>query len=151
MKKKKDQRNLGNKLFLLSFCVWIVGLSIQSCKPDPKEDPDVPANPKSKFLGTWKCSENSLRDGASQPFYITISDSVNDYVLISNFYQVGSSKKAKATVNGSNINLIAGQNLSGKVILKGSGLLENSSTIKMNYIIDDGNPHTDTCTATLTK
>ncbi len=123
---------------------------LYSCKTDKEEDP-APADPKQRFIGNWQCAEVSLRDGTSQPYTVHINDSVNDYILIENFYGIAFNKKAKGQVAGDDFTLPTGQNLSGKIIKSGSGHLENSSTIKMKYIIDDGDPHKDTCTATLTK
>jgi hypothetical protein len=136
------------RLFLIS--VVIIGLTFSFCKPDETET-TTEENPKAKFISKWQCTEVSKRDGAAQPYEVHITDSAGNFVKLENFYAMGFNIKPKAEVSGSNITLINNQSLSGIVVKSGSGYFENSTTLKWNYIIDDGNPHTDTCTATFVK
>lgn len=137
------------KYFNAIIFIALVMSGMYSCKPDSKDQP-VPADPKLRFIASWKCNEMSSQTGPSA-FDVHIVDSTGDYVLIENFSSMGFNNKVKAHISGDNINFIVPQNISGKVILSASAHLENSSTIKMNYIVDYGNPQKDTCSATLTK
>ncbi len=138
------------KYFRFVSLVVVISAGFCCCKPDKEEEQPAPVDPKSRFIASWLCNETSNQTGASA-FNVHIVDSTGDYALIENLYSMGFNTKVKAHISGDYINMVVPQNINGKVILSGSGHLENSSTIKMKYVIDDGNPQKDSCSATLTK
>ena len=137
-----------HKLILFSVAVYFV-----SCSPDKEDEPAPTTNPKLRFVADWTCSEVSRRDQPAQPFQIHLLNGNGDTVVMENCYAVGFNKKATLVVSGDNIRFAPNnQQISTGVFMKsGQGSLINSNTIKMTYIIDDGNPVLDTVDATFSK
>jgi hypothetical protein len=143
----KSSKN-WNKIILFSVLVYIA-----SCSPDEEDEPAPATNPKLRFVADWTCSEVSRRDQPAQPFQIHMLNGNGDTVIMENCYAVGFNKKASLVVSGDNIRFAPNnQQISTGVFMKsGQGSLINSNTIKMTYIIDDGNPVLDTVDATFSK
>lgn len=136
-----------NKLRNLSSIFLI--LSLQACQPDETEEP-TPTGERDKFVASWKCTEQSNQTGTNPAFNVNITKSgtSESQVLIENFYGLGFDKKPYAEISGNSIS-IPTQIVSGNTI-KGSGNLSGTSTINMNYTVNDGSS-IDSITATLTK
>lgn len=122
-----------------------------SCKPDSKdEDPTTPTDPKSRFIGSWTCSEHSYTDNTNSSYTIHIVDSTGSWVLIESFYNQGFNRKAKATISGDDMSIVTPQNVNGLFIKRFTGHMSNSTSINMTYVMDDGSS-LDSCSATLSK
>jgi hypothetical protein len=139
-----------------SFCksfLYILTLVIVSCSPDEKDEPTPSVDPKTRFIADWTCTEVSRRDQPAQPFQIHLLNGNGDTVIMENCYAVGFNKKATLVVSGDNIRFAPNnQQISTGLFMKsGQGSLINSNTIKMTYIVDDGNPIFDTVDATFSK
>lgn len=149
MKKYKLKNNWAVIFVAALFSVFLV----QCTKDDPAPDPPPTVDPKTRFIGSWTCSEVSRRDPPAQPFVVHIVDSVSNTALMENFYALGFANKAKLIIYGDSLQFSPNnQSVTPGVILKsGKGKLMNSSTIKMTYIVDDGNTIKDTVDATFTK
>jgi len=135
-------------LFLLLALILTV-----SCSPDEKDEPTPSVDPKTRFVADWTCTEVSRRDQPAQPFQIHMLNGNGDTVVMENCYAVGFNKKSTLVVSGDNIRFAPNnQQISTGVFLKsGQGSLINSGTIKMTYIVDDGNIYPDTVDATFSK
>ena len=131
-------------LFLLFFV---------QCAKDEEPTPVTPVEPKSRFVADWTCTEVSRRDAAAQPFQIHMLNGAGDSLVMENCYAVGFANKAKLVVYGDSLKFapINQQIANGIFLLNGKGKLTNNSTIKMTYVIDDGNPIKDTVDAIFTK
>ena len=81
------------KYFNAIIFIALVMSGMYSCKPDSKDQP-VPADPKLRFIASWKCNEVSSQTGPSA-FDVHIVDSTGDYVLIENFSSMGFTKKSR--------------------------------------------------------
>lgn len=103
--------------------------------------------------GQWECDESSSVYKSTNDIYsVYISPSETDTtkVYISNFYQLGSTIEAEATVNGNAITLNS-QSLDGDFEVRGSGTISsNLQTITWTYYVDDGSGQEDAVTATYT-
>jgi hypothetical protein len=137
-----------NIIMLFSIALYIV-----SCTPDKEDEPVPTTNPKLRFVADWTCSEVSRRDQPAQPFQIHLLNGNGDTLIMENCYAVGFNKKSTLVVSGDNIRFAPNnQQISTGIFMKsGQGNLINSNTIKMTYIIDDGNPVLDTVDATFSK
>lgn len=121
-----------------------------SCQPD-EDDETTPTAERDKFLGTWTCREDS-KDNGSSTFTVHIRESATgkEYISIENLYNFGFQHKANAVISGNGATFaIPSQKISGNMV-SGSGSLQGTSTINMNYTVDDG-AGTDTVVAVLKK
>jgi len=80
--------------------------------------------------------------------HMNLSAASTTQVLMENFYNVGFSFKAVATVSGSNLSL-SSQTYNGSQ-LQGSGRMNGNNSINMSYTVNDGSA-IDTCTSVLTR
>lgn len=147
MKIVKNIPNIRAAVLSAAFiCLMITG-----CKKEEDDPVTTPSTPQSP-VGNWTCNEVSKRDGTASPFTVHIVNGTGDTLLIENFYALGFDKKARMKQNGSSFSLTPIPQQVGSVFVgAGSGSYSNASTIKMTYIIDDGNPIKDTVNATFTK
>jgi|JI10StandDraft_1071094.scaffolds.fasta_scaffold06193_2 hypothetical protein len=151
MKKTLDRFNWTAVITAVLFSLCFV-----QCAKDDKEESPTPTNPvdpKTRFVADWNCSEVSRRDPPAGQFQVHMLNGTGDSLVMENCYAVGFANKAKLIVYGDSLKFApANQQIaSGIFLLNGKGKLINSSTIKMTYIIDDGNPIKDTVDATFTK
>ena len=132
--------------FLLLFTISVILISCT--KEDETETGPVDA--RDKFVAAWACHENSNQTVTNPVFTVNIilSTSNSTQLLLENFYGLGSSNKAYATISGDSL-FIPAQTLAGNTVW-GKGALQGASTLKLNYSVDDGSI-TDIVTATLTK
>lgn len=137
------------KLRKLSSIFLLLVLSFQACQPDETEEP-APTDERDKFVASWKCTEQSNQTGTNPAFNVHINKSTTNasQIVMENFYGMGFDKKPYAEVSGNSIT-IPTQIVSGNTI-KGSGNLSGTSTINMNYTVNDGST-IDSVKATLTK
>lgn len=131
----------------------LFSLFFVQCAKDEEPTPVTPVEPKSRFVADWTCTEVSRRDAAAQPFQIHMLNGAGDSLVMENCYAVGFANKAKLVVYGDSLKFapINQQIANGIFLLNGKGKLTNNSTIKMTYVIDDGNLVKDTVDATFTK
>ena len=125
---------------------------ITSCQPESEDEigPDS-TDPKQRFIARWNCTENSLRDGGTTTYEIHINDSTGSLVNIENFYGLGFNKKVIGNIYGDSLIIQTPQVVSGLIITKGRGKLQSSGNLSLFYIVDDGNPQTDSCYSTCVK
>lgn len=122
-----------------------VALFAVACVPDEAG----PTDDRDKFVDVWHCVEQSSQIGQTPyDIHINLSSTNTSQVLLENFYNVGFSFKAVATVSGSNLTL-ASQTYNGSQ-LQGSGSMNGNNSINMSYTVNDGSA-IDTCTSTLTR
>lgn len=102
-------------------------------------------NPDEFLAGSWQASEQSQQYGQSS-YVVTISEDASDStkIYISNFYQLGSSERAMAIVNGSQLT-IPSQTVSSHQI-QGSGTI-SAANIQITHTANDGS-QTDNVTVT---
>ncbi len=134
----------------------LFSLCFVQCAKDDTEDnptPTNPVDPKTRFVADWNCSEVSRRDPPAGQFQVHMLNGAGDSLVMENCYAVGFANKAKLIVYGDSLKFAPTnqQIANGIFLLNGKGKLINSSTIKMTYVIDDGNPIKDTVDATFTK
>jgi hypothetical protein len=134
----------------------LFSLCFVRCAKDDTEDnptPTNPVDPKTRFVADWNCSEVSRRDPPAGQFQVHMLNGTGDSLVMENCYAVGFANKAKLIVYGDSLKFAPTnqQIANGIFLLNGKGKLINSSTIKMTYVIDDGNPIKDTVDATFTK
>ena len=102
---------------------------------------------RNDFTGSWTCEENSSQLGTSS-YSVTISKSASDStaILIANFYNLGSSNKATAIVNGNTF--VINPQLVDNLNVAGSGTLSGTQ-INLSYTVSAGG--TDNVTAVYSK
>jgi len=126
-------------------------LYLSSCAPDKSDDPISPSSSdaRDKYVSTWSCNEHSTLIGGNTTYTITISKSNTNSseILISNFYQLGST--ARASVSSSNFSIPYQQFGSTGFVNGGSGSI-SGNTIHMTYTMAIGADN-DTCSATCTR
>lgn len=127
-------KNLRNKIIIAVISVF----ALASCTTD---DPNL--DDRDDYTGNWICQENSSQLGSSS-YNVSISKSGTDStaILIGNFYNLGSSKTAKAIVNGNTFTI--NPQLVDNLNVSGSGTL-NGSQINLTYAVSAGG--TDNVTA----
>ncbi|MCX6258033.1 MAG: hypothetical protein NTW49_09110 [Bacteroidia bacterium] len=145
------------KTYYLLLIVSLIIIGLFSCAKDTSNTSKTDV--RTKFEGSWNCSENSTTYG-SQHYEVLISlDNVDSTaILVSNFFGIGGSNYAYATINGS-VMTFPEQSLTGGYQVYGSGnISSNYSTISLTYYVSEipvkkslktGN--TETVTATYTK
>ena len=151
MKKITNKFNWTAVITAVLFSLCFVRCAKDEVSESPS--PTTPVDPKSRFVADWTCTEVSRRDAAAQPFQIHMLNGTGDSLIMENCYAVGFANKAKLVVYGDSLRFAPNnqQIASGIFLLNGKGKLINTSTIKMTYVIDDGNPIKDTVDATFTK
>lgn len=120
---------------LLAFVLPILFLA--SCElEDTNEFIDV----RDRFVGDWNVQEASSTTGESN-YTVTISydESDDTKVMISNFYNLGSSFSASGTLSTTNEEslTVENQELDGFYI-EGSGVMTSDSQLDFNFTADDG-------------
>jgi hypothetical protein len=136
---------MKNKTKLLLIPFLAIGF-LTACQPE--EEP-TPADARDPFVDQWTCAENSSQIGAtSYTVHINKSTSSNTQIQLENFYNIGFTFKANATVSGTSVT-IPTQQYNGND-LHGSGSKTGPNTITLTYYMDNGST-IDTCTATLTR
>jgi hypothetical protein len=122
-------------------------LFLSSCVKEDEPLPTDENGSSSKFVGSWRISENSSVYGSST-YYLSVTDSSNtSYIELAYLY--GYKNKAYATKSGSKftipIQLIEGNYLSG------NGVLTNANRIDLTYLVQTTTTDYDTVKAVLTK
>ncbi|MBS4014291.1 MAG: hypothetical protein KGZ97_11125 [Bacteroidetes bacterium] len=139
-------RSISMKNILLIFGISLL-FSLSSCEIE-----DV--NARNKFLGTWKVSELSSYYGPPPMTYnvnISASNDDVDEIIISNFFNMGSSEKVYAYVSGNSVTIPSQTICDDSITVSGSGSFRSSSNdISLSYSTNDG-AVLDNLSATLTK
>jgi hypothetical protein len=117
-------------------------LFISSCVLPPDEE-------ITDLDGTWSCSETSSVFG-STTYEVNISSDVNNpyQIYLENFYNLGFSNTASATISGDVIS-ISTQTIDGYQI-SGSGTINSQNSLSFEYTAYDG-ADTDNISSTYTK
>lgn len=119
---------------LLFMLLAMLALMLPACVLD-EDDPD--ADPRDKFIGTWRFDESPLK--SNMAFYnvvITKDPGNTSQVLLRNFGNVGNFHSAYGVVAGSII-AVESQTVAS-VTLSGTGTLTTSSRMTWTYSINDG-------------
>jgi hypothetical protein len=136
------------------FLFFILLSLVASCTKEDENNPSTGStnltDPRSVYVGTWVCNEESQVFGTTAySVDIATHSTITNRIVASNFYNLGfTTSNAQLEVSGSNITILL-QNLSGYNVV-GSGSLVNSSTINLNYTTNDGSG-IDTVSAIYTK
>jgi hypothetical protein len=132
--------------------VIILLVVVSACTDENSLNPDSDTVIKNVVnTNLWNCNEKSKQLGNST-YTVTIerNTSVLDGIVIYNFYKLGNTAKAYASISGLNISFSEQDILSYK-LLSGSGTISSDmKQIKLNYSMDDGSGDYDLVTATLT-
>jgi hypothetical protein len=125
------------------FLALLVGSMIfTSCEEDlnDEESGDV----RDRFVGTWSVTETENNQTRNYDVTISKSDFNSARINIFNFYKLGESDSAFASVStvSSNTITIPNQTLNFHGI-SGTGVLQDDNTIDFNYTVDDGNGAVD--------
>jgi hypothetical protein len=129
----------------LALAVIPVAFFAVSCQPDETTEP---ADDRDKFVDSWQVTETSSQVGQTNyEVHINLAPNTTQ-VQIENFYNVGFSYKAIATVSGTTLTI--GNQTYNASQLQGSGSMNGNNTINMNYTVNDGSS-IDTCTAVMTR
>ncbi len=145
--------NIKNIKTVALAAVFVCLLAVGCKKDEEQPAPSTPTNP----VANWTCNEVSKRDGTAQPFTVHIvkAAATGDTLLMENFYALGFDKKAKMIQlsNDSVYVVPLPQAVTpGVSVIKGYGKFNNSSSLTMFYIVDDGSASgVDTVNATFTK
>lgn len=110
----------------------------------PTDDPNY--DKRDDYTGNWLCQENSQLGPSSYTVSISKSGSDSSAIFISNFYNLGSGKKAIAIVNGNSLTINA--QLVDNLNVAGSGTLSGSQ-INLSYTVSAGG--TDNVTAVYSR
>ncbi len=109
---------------------------------------------RERLEGQWQCDETSeYFKSTAEVFsvYISPHPDDSDKVLIDNFYELGYSVSAVATVSGRNL-YINTQTIGDGFTVIGSGTISsNYSVIEWTYSVEDGSGTNDNVKATYTK
>jgi hypothetical protein len=123
-----------------------ISLVMFACEDEPV-DPNYDL--RDEYVGDWLCSENSsIYGNSSYTISIEKSDTNEAFVIISNFYNLGSSISLAAEVFDNSI-LIPQQNVGGNIIDGTGTSTANYSEFNLTYSVNDGADN-DVCTATCT-
>ncbi len=103
------------------------------------ENDQIFIDPVEKFIGKWKCEEESEVYGSGYVFdvVITVNPENSSEILIANFYHQGMNEKAKALVTGNIITIMEQTICDDTIIIKGSGHFKNGE-VHMDYTANDG-------------
>jgi hypothetical protein len=124
--------------FLISILFVITSISIISCnKDDANNDPQPVTDPRDQYTGNWTCTEVSQLYPSQTPFSVGISLSTTNssQILISNFYHFGTTESAIAVVTDNT--LAIPQQTICSMAIHGSGTMETSTKITLNYYVND--------------
>jgi len=109
---------------------------------------------RDKLEGQWQCDETSeYFKSTAEVFSVYISPHPSDStkILIDNFYELGYTVSAVATVSNRSL-YINTQTIGDGFTIIGSGTISsNFNEIEWNYSVEDGSGAVDNVTATYTK
>lgn len=140
---------------IVFFFIISIALFNSCTKDDDNATPtgtSSPSDPRNSYIGNWVCNETNNSDSSSTTFGVEIfaHSSIASRIVTSNFNNLGFQQpNCQMEVSGNSITIFQ-QNLSGFTVV-GSGNLQNTSTIVLNYSVDDGSGILDNMSATLTK
>lgn len=128
---------MKNSIIPLLFII----ISLISCQPEDIDNLiDNGNNNKYDLSGTWHCSENSTSFGLSQ-FIVVINNSstIENEIVLTNFYNLGSNTEIIASINNENIIiekqiLFKGQD---EEEIWGTGQIINNQKINFTYYSND--------------
>lgn len=111
-------------------------LLLHSCSTDLD---DIFTDPVEKFLGNWKCEEESEIYGPGYVFdvVITVNPDNSSEILIANFYHQGMNEKARALVTGNILTIMEQTICDDTIIIKGNGQYKDGE-VRMEYTANDG-------------
>ncbi len=124
----------STRALLIIFSLFL----IYSCEEDnadviPDEDP------VEKFLGNWKCAEDSEVYGSGYVFdvIITRNPGNSSEILIANFYHQGMNEKARALIAGNNVIIMKQTICDDTIEIEGSGKYSGGE-VNLEYTAYDG-------------
>jgi hypothetical protein len=137
----------------MRYLLILLPFFLLSCQQE-NDELDV-TEAREKLIGNWTCDEKSQYYKSTEATYdVTISKSsaAIDEILMSNFYQLGTSVNAKMKIDGYLIK-VSPQTLDGGFKIKtGSGsIADDYREMTILYDIDDGSGQIDKVRATFTK
>jgi len=123
---------------------------IYACNPNDTNNITPTGDPRANFVGTWSCNETSHLNGSSAfSVGITLNQNNTAQVLLSNFYQIGTSQSIYGIVANNNVT-VPGQTVN-TLNIRGSGNINSShNQITWNYYVNTG-ADIDTCSAVFSK
>lgn len=117
----------------------LFALALSSCIPEDEVDPDY-GDPRDKFVGTWRLTENEgYKNGLGISYTIIISyDPGNSaQVLLKNFCNAGNKYSAYGIVTTSRISIPA-QEMAPGFLVSGTGNAAGKSGMNWEYVITAG-------------
>ncbi len=108
-----------------------------SCEETTDVIPD--ADPLDKFLGEWKCAEDSEVYGSGYVFDVKITRNPDNSseILIANFYHQGMNEKARAMVVRNSLIIMKQTICDDTIEIEGSGRYADGE-VNMEYTAFDG-------------
>lgn len=134
---------------LLQFAVIMLVAFMASCAPEPTEEVVV------DYTGTWTCTETTSNPAGTSSYSVKLKKvgSSNSEYKIENFYNLGFNNEAAVSIGASSISIASQTIGSGNSAFNasGSGTVNSSTKLSMNYKMDDGSGAVDNCSATFAK
>lgn len=142
-----------NNLFapkkIAQFALVLCLAFLASCAPEPTEE--VVAD----YTGTWTCTETTSNPAGTTSYSVKLKKagaSTSEY-KIENFYNLGFNNEAAVSIGASSITIASQTVGTGNAAFtaSGSGSVNSSTKLTMNYKMDDGSGAADNCSATFAK
>jgi hypothetical protein len=125
------------KITKLLFAILLFIPLFQSCQNDISNLDD----PRDAIAKKWRVTDNSGSYAGTHGYDVTITKDANEstQVLFTNFHDLGSADKLKATISGSILTIVTPNNLDGTYVITGTGTISNDlKTITFNYSVKAG-------------
>lgn len=138
------------RLIHISFVILLIGFTSSCTKDDENNTTVNNGDPRSAFIGTWVCDEQSEVFG-NNTYSVDINphSSISNRIVVDNFYNLGfQQSNCQMEVSGNSVNIFL-QDVNGFQV-QGSATLINNSQINLSYVADDGSGP-DNVTAVYTK
>lgn len=134
---------------VLQFALILMMAFLASCAPETEED--IVAD----YTGTWTCTETTSNPAGTSNFSVRlkkVGSSTTEY-KIENIYNLGFNNEAALSISSSSITMASQTIGSGNAAFtaSGSGTVNSSTKLSMNYNMDDGSGVVDNCSATFAK
>ena len=135
------------KLTKFLFAVLLFIPLLQSCQNDISNLDD----PRDAIAKKWRVTDDSNTYAGTNGYDVTITKDANEstQVLFTNFHNLGTNDKLKATISGNILTLVTPNNLDGTYLISGSGTISSDlKTIVFNYSVKPGTDPADSFVGT---
>jgi len=119
--------------FLMAFLIFVPFLT--SCLDDISE-----LDTRTAISKKWRVTDDSGTNAGTNGYDVTITPDANEstQVLFTNFHNLGTAEKLKATLSGNILTIITPNQLDGVYAISGSGTISSDlKTIVFNYTVKE--------------